>query len=205
MECRTGEVIVEFMKKHLHFLAAAISLTASLAQAQLANEVTRVPVVFTRGHDTDPQDGGRPVVLIAAALGVKTEVFREAFSHVRPAGPGREPTGAEARKNKEALMTALGKYGITNDRLDSVSDYYRYEPGRGGLWKSKPAVANALIKGGAIIGYEIISGGSGYSSSPTVSVPNHPEATAKVELTFGKILESNGAIAAITIPQPKTK
>jgi hypothetical protein len=193
------------MKKHLPLLTAAFILTTSLAHAQLDKDVTRVPVVFSGGHDTDPRDGGRPVVLIAAALGVKPEVFREAFSRVRPAGPGRGPTGEEARKNKEVLMNALGKYGITNERLDAVSNYYRYEPGRGNLWKNKPATANALIKSGAIIGYEIINGGSGYSSLPTVSVPNHPKAGAKVELTLGKNFESNGAISAITIPQQKAK
>src|SRR5437016_5075268 len=109
------------MNKYLPLISAAIILTACIAQAQLANDVTRVPVVFNGGHDTDPRDHGRPVVLIAAALGVKPEVFREAFSHVHPAGPGSGgPTDAEARKNKAALMSALGKYGITNDRLDTV-------------------------------------------------------------------------------------
>ena len=92
---------------------------------------------------------------------LKPEVFREAFSHVHPAGPGSGgPTEAEARQNKAALMNALGKYGVTNDRLDAVSNYYRYPPGRGGLWKNKPASANALVKNGAVIGYEITSGGS---------------------------------------------
>jgi hypothetical protein len=194
------------MNKHLTLISAVIILTACIAQAQVANDVTRVPVVFSGGHDTDPRDHGRPVILIAAALGVKPEVFREAFNHVHPAGPGSGgPTDAEARQNKAALMSALGKYGITNDRLDTVSNYYRYPPGRGGLWRTKPATANALIKGGAIVGYEITSGGSGYSSAPTVSVPGHPEATAQVELTFGKDMEKNGAVSAITIPQAKPK
>ena len=38
--------------------------------------------------------GTRPVVLIAAALGVSSDVFREAFSHVRPAPAGTRPDPA---------------------------------------------------------------------------------------------------------------
>ncbi len=194
------------MNKHLRLISAAIILAASLAHAQLTKDVTRVPVAFSGGHDTDPRDHGRPVILIAAALGVQPEVFREAFSHVHPAGPGSGgPTDAEARQNKAALMNALSKYGITNDRLDTVSNYYRYPPGRGGLWKTKEAAANALIKNGAIIGYEITNGGSGYSSAPAVSVPGHPEAAAQAELAFGKNMETNGAVSAITIPKAKAK
>ena len=197
------------MKSRLHLLIAALILTTSVASAQFAKDVTRVPVVFSEGHETEGVDHGRPVVLIAAALGVKSEVFREAFSHVHPAGPGSGgPTDAEARQNKAALMSALGKYGITNDRLDTVSSYYRYPPGRGGLWKTQPATANALVKGGVVIGYEITSGGAGYSSAPIASVPGHPEAKAKVELAFGKNLETNGAISAISaiaVAQEKAK
>src|ERR1019366_5026645 len=112
------------------------------------------------------------VVLIAAALEVTPEVFRDAFSQVRPARGGSEPEPAQVRQNKAVLMKALGKYGITNERLDTVSNYYRSPPGRNGLWTTTPAVANALIKGGEVVGYEIVSSGSGYSSPPTVSVPN---------------------------------
>jgi Spy/CpxP family protein refolding chaperone len=162
--------------------------------------ITRVPVTFSGGHDTVPVDHGRPVKLIAAALGVPDEVFREAFSHVHPAGPGSGgPTDAEARQNKVALMNALGKFGVTNDRLNTVSNFDRYAAWQGGIWKNKTATANALVKNGAITGYEITSGGYGYTTPPTVSVPGIAGA-AKVELAFGKDMESNGAISAITIP-----
>ena len=52
----------------------------------------QVPLAFAGGHDTDRRDGGRPVALVAAALGVPDQVFRDAFTHVTPAGPGREPS-----------------------------------------------------------------------------------------------------------------
>src|SRR5206468_1655940 len=107
-------------------------LTLSTLVGKSDERGNKVPVVFSGGHDTDPKDRGRPVVLIAGALGVAPEVFREAFSHVHPAGPGSGgPTDAEARANKAALMNALGKYGVTNERLDTVSNYYRYVRSRG--------------------------------------------------------------------------
>ena len=172
----------------------------------LPPDVTRVPVVFSGGHETEGVDHGRPVILIAAALGVAPEVFREAFTHVHPAGPGSGgPTDAEARQNKAALMDALGKYGVTDERLNEVSNFYRYPPGRGGGWKNKAATANALVKDGAVIGYEITGGGSGYTTPPSVTVPNVPTAAAKVELAFGKDMDGNGAVAGITVLPAKEK
>ncbi|NBQ65466.1 MAG: hypothetical protein EBT95_08050 [Verrucomicrobia bacterium] len=44
--------------------------------AQNRSELTRVPVVFSGGHETDPRDHGRPVVLIAGALGVSRSSSR---------------------------------------------------------------------------------------------------------------------------------
>ena len=165
-----------------------------------------MPVVFSGGHETVGVDRGRPVALIAAALGVKDEVFREAFSHVHPAGPGSGgPTGDEARQNKAALMSALGKYGITNERLDAVSNFYRYPPGRGGLWKVQPATANALVKDGAVTGYELTSGGAGDTTPPPVSVPGVSGAAAEVKLAFGKDLETNGSVSALVVPQGKAR
>ncbi len=90
---------------------------------------TQAPLLFSGGYETDP--GGRPVVLIAGALGVSPEVFREAFSGVRPARGGETPKPEQVRKNKAALLRVLAKYGVTNERLDEVSDYYRYNPRRG--------------------------------------------------------------------------
>src|SRR6059058_3191920 len=75
----------------------------------------QVPVTFTGGFDTDPRDHGRPVILVASALGVTADVFRDALSHVTPAADGRAPEPEQVRKNKRALLDALSKYGVTND------------------------------------------------------------------------------------------
>ncbi|MCW3098953.1 MAG: hypothetical protein JWL77_4571 [Chthonomonadaceae bacterium] len=165
----------------------------------LAPGVTRVPVVFSGGHDTDPRDRGRPVVLVANALGVTPEIFREAFSHVRPAATGTEPEPAQVQQNKAALLNALGKYGVDNDHLDAASNYYRYVPGRNSLWTNRPAVANALVKNGEVIGYEIVQGGAGYTSPPTVTVPNLRTGRAAAQLAFGKNLATNGSVVSITV------
>ena len=46
--------------------------------------VTRVPLVFSGGHELNPVDHGRPVVLIAAALGVKSNLRTKAADSVAP-------------------------------------------------------------------------------------------------------------------------
>ena len=191
--------------KRLAFLCIAF---AAFAGARAHSEtpkldVTRVPVVFSGGHETDPQDRGRPVNLVAAGLGVPTDVFREAFSQVRPAHGGAPPAPEQVRENKKALMSALRKYGVTNERLDEVSNYYRYVRERDELWTNKPAQAIAIVQNGVVTKFEIIDGGAGYSSPPTVSVPNVNTDSAKVELSFGKDLKKNGSISAITLSSGK--
>ena len=79
-------------------MTAVATISTHAEPEALLKDATRVPVVFSGGRETEGVDHGRPVVLIAAALGVKPEVFREAFTHVHPAGPGSGgPTDAEAR------------------------------------------------------------------------------------------------------------
>src|SRR3954464_1418244 len=109
-------------------IATMIALSVTMATSNTLAAETKVPVTFSGGHETDPRDHGRPVVLIAAALGLMPDVFRDAFSRVRPARDGRDPEPAQVRQNKAVLLDALEKYGITNEQLDRVSDYYRYPP-----------------------------------------------------------------------------
>jgi hypothetical protein len=159
-----------------------------------------VAVTITGGHDTDPADHGRPVVLIAAALGVPTEVFRTAFSGVTPAGPGSGgPTEAEARANKQALLEVLAPYGITNDRLDDVSDFYRYAPGRSGaIWTHTDATATATIVGGRVTRIDVTNAGAGYASAPTITVPGIAAQSFIATVVHGTDLATNGGIGAIT-------
>lgn len=164
----------------------------------------RVAVVFSGGHETEGRDRGRPVVLIAAALGVPEEVFREAFTHVHPARNGQGPTDAEARANKKALMDALAPYGVTDQRLNEVSNYYRYRREEGEMWPTQSAAAYALIKDGKITGFEIVDGGSGYSSPPQVSIPGMEKITPTAQLAFSKEFDNNGAVTAIALPPVET-
>ncbi len=81
--------MVENMCAFVGIEICALGLCVTMAAAGAKAE-RKVPVTFSGGHGTDPRDYGRPVVLIAAALKVKPEVFRKAFSGVRPArGAGR--------------------------------------------------------------------------------------------------------------------
>lgn len=168
---------------------------------------SKVPVTISGGHDIGKQDFGRPVDLIAAALGVKADVFRKAFSGVTPAR-GRGPTGDEARKNKAALIKVLGPHGVTNKRLDEVSNYYRFRPEQGELWPTTPAQAHAIVENGKIKQIVVTEPGSGYCSTPTIHIDGFPNTEFKTTLSFSKDLKKNGAINTIEpapTKQPKTK
>lgn len=155
-------------------------------------------VVFRGGYETDPVDRGRPVALIAAALGVETEVFRQAFSGVTPAH-GRGPSEAEAQANKKVLLDVLGKYGITNERLDEVSNYYRYQPQSGEIWQHTPATAVATVSGGKVVSVKITNPGAGYMTPPTVVVAGHPDVKLKASIEFTQDFKTNGRLASLTI------
>ena len=173
----------------------------TLTVAAAAPGERRIAVTFAGGYETDPQDGGRPVALVAGALGIKPAVFRAAFSGVRPAHD-RRPTPDEARRNKAVLLETLGPYGVTNDRLDEVSDHYRYRPERGERWPTRPARAMAVVVDGKIVRFEIVDPGEGYSSPPKVAVPGYPTA-ARVELRFDRAFGKNGSVRAIRIAPSK--
>lgn len=184
--------------------AGAIGFLALGSRAVAAGKeekVMKVPLTFSGGHETDRRDGGRPVVLIAAALGVKPEVFREAFRGVTPARNGR-PTGEQARANKAALMKVLRPYGITNERLDEVSNYYRYRPQDGELWKATPAEGYAVVENGRVTKLVVTEPGSGYSSPPEVTAEGLGGVRLRVTLRFGKELKTNGAVAAVEVERP---
>jgi hypothetical protein len=160
----------------------------------------KVDLVFQGGHDTDPRDHGRPVVLVAAALGVPPDVFREAFSHVHPAPAGEQPKPADVRQNKHELLSRLAPYGVTNDRLDEVSNYYRYRRESGRLWRHDDAAGYALVQGGKIISITITNPGAGYTTPPKVSVPGVALTDYPVAVVVSSIdLARNGSIAKIDL------
>lgn len=165
---------------------------------------SKVDVTFEGGHDIGKNDFGRPVALIAGALGVKPDVFRKAFSSVSPA-KGRGPTGDEARKNKAALMKVLQPHGITNERLDEVSNYYRFRPQRGELWPTTEAKAHAIVENGKIKKIVVTEAGSGYCVPPQVKVVGFPDAEFKVTLGFSKEFKKNGAVTAVEVVAAKKK
>lgn len=188
------------MKHALFGVVVLISgfLLAHATSGVGGGDKTKIPVVFTGGHETDPRDKGRPVVLIAAALGVKAEVFRDAFRSVKPAKDGK-PTKKEAERNKEVLMKALEPHGVTGERLDEVSDYYRYKPGKGNLWKTTPAKAHALVENGKVKRVVVIEPGSGYSSSPMAVIRGMEKVKLKVAIRFAKDFKTNGAVSSVEV------
>jgi hypothetical protein len=159
---------------------------------------TKVPVNFSGGHEIAKNDFGRPIPLMAAALGVKPEIFREAFSGVTPA-KGRGPSGDEARKNKQALMKVLSPHGVTNERMDEVANYYRFRPQNNEFWPTTVAKAEAIVEDGKIKKVVVTEPGSGYCSPPTVKVEGFPDAKFNVELSFSRQLKKNGGVAKVAV------
>jgi len=198
------------MSNRFIFVAQCLLVCASVPFARYASAEDKPAtpadgehkVIFSNGHDTIPEDRGRPVILVANALGVKPEVFREVFKGVHPAGPGSGgPTPDEARANKRVLLDGLSKYGVTNERLDEVSNYYRYPPGgnrNGRIWKHRDAAAVAMVKDGKITGFKITDAGAGYSSPPDITVEGIPDVHVMAEVTYGKDLATNGQIASLS-------
>jgi hypothetical protein len=156
-----------------------------------------VTVTISGGLETDPADGGRPVVLVAAALGVPTEVFRQAFSGVTPAGAGEAPDSAQVALNKQALLRVLGPYGISNEQLDTASNFYRYNGSAGETWPHEDATAVAVVENGIVTSVTITDPGFGYSSAPTITLSNGQQATAT--LAFGSDTATNGSVARIDL------
>jgi hypothetical protein len=164
----------------------------------------QLPLEFAGGHEIGKNDFGRPVVLIAAGLGVKPDEFRKAFSGVTPS-KGGPPSAEQARKNKEALMKVLGPLGVTNERLDEVSNYYRYQPQKGELWKTAPAKGYAVVQDGTVKKVVVTEAGSGYSTPPTVTIKGREGVTLKTSLHFDRELKKNGAIASVeVVASPKS-
>lgn len=176
---------------------SAVLLLLATGPARPAPAADR-PITFSGGHEIGRDDHGRPCVLIAAALGVRTEVFREAFSGVTPAR-GRGPSGDEARKNKDALLRVLGPHGVTNERLDEVSDYYRFKPQDGEIWRHKDARARAIVEDGKVVRVVIDDPGSGYSTPPRAKLAGPGGTELVVKLHFDKDLAKNGSIESITV------
>ena len=152
---------------------------------------------LTDGFQTNPVDRGRPVVLIAAALGVPEALFRVAFTGVAPAAGGHEPDPAQVQLNKAALLKALAPYGVTNARLDEVSDFYRYSGLNGQTWPHHAARVTAVVANGVVTGFTIVNGGSGYTSLPVLTLADGRTVTATV--SYGTTLTTNGTLTALAI------
>ncbi|MCR9197095.1 MAG: hypothetical protein NXI04_00460 [Planctomycetaceae bacterium] len=155
-------------------------------------------VILEGGNLTDHRDGGRPVALIAAALDVTPDVFREAFRNVQPSRLG-PPTAFRAQANKRVLMDALSRWGVTNDRLDEVSDYYRYRPEQGEFWPHEPARARAVIEDGQVTGIELLAAGHGYLSAPRVTIIGFEDVRVDVQIGYSTQFARNGRVASLQI------
>jgi hypothetical protein len=164
-----------------------------------ADPDVQVPLSFTGGHETEERDHGRPVLLIAAALGVSPAVFREAFSHVHPAPEGEKPRPGDVRQNKRELLKRLAPYGVTNARLDQVSNYYRFQRGTGNLWTYRDAQGYVTMHDGNIMAVTVVDPGNGYTSTPEVYIPGQPDEHFTATIHLDRDIAKNGSIAQVAI------
>ena len=93
-------------------------------------------------------------------------------------------------------MKVLKPLGVNNDRLDEVSNYYRYQPQRGELWKTTPADGHAVVENGKIKRVVVTEPGSGYSTPPQATAQGMETTMLKVKLHFDKDLKKNGSVDA---------
>ena len=183
-------------------MMTALVITAAAVVAQSPQGSGDHSVTITGGFETDARDHGRPVVLIASMLGVTPDVFREAFSGVTPAKVG-SPTGDEARANKKALLKVLAPYGITNEKLDEVSNYYRYKGSLGQTWPQTKAAATALVVDGKLTGITITNAGAGYTSVPKVVIRlGNLTYIGVATVLYTDDFKTNGSIASISLKTP---
>lgn len=183
------------------FAFALITSTLVASMSARASE-TKVAVEFSGGHELVKNDYGRPINLMAAGLGVKPDEFRKAFSGVTPAR-GRGPTGAEQRRNKEALMKVLAPLGVTNDRMDEVANYYRFRPQNGELWPTKNAEAYAVIEDGKIKKIVVTEPGSGYNTPPKANIEGFKNIRLETKVKYDTNLKKNGGIEEVTNSKEK--
>ena len=184
--------------KCLYLLLVAFTIASAISCSRGSNDSQSARVTFSGGYETDPRDRGRPVVLIASALDVSSDVFRSAFSGVTPA-KGGPPSPGHARANKKILMDALGKHGVTNERLDEVSNFYRYRRESGEVWKCTAATATAIIEDGKVTGFNITNAGAGYSTPPIVKVHGFDNLKVKAIVEFSTDIKTNGRVSSLTV------
>ncbi|MEP7286871.1 MAG: hypothetical protein ABI947_14030 [Chloroflexota bacterium] len=181
--------------------SAADTTFAQTSGGQNQNSIYReVPVTLNGGFEIGQNDYGRPVALIASMLGVTPDIFRQAFSGVTPAKIGA-PSEAQAQANKSALLKVLSRYGVTNEKLDQVANYYRFNKRKGQTWPHTKAAAIAIVENGQITGVKITTPGSGYSSLPSVAISGFPNVKASASISYSTDFKTNGSISAITLAQ----
>ena len=173
-------------------VALAVLLALSLGAGSAGGEATRtVPVTISGGFELHSNDYGRPVPLYASMLGVPPAVFRRAFSGVHP-DPGHDPSTEDQQANKDALMSVLAPYGVTNDELDRVANYYRFDSTQGETWPHRGAKAEATVRNGKVVAVRMIDAGAGYTYPPKASIRGFPRARVAARIVFTKQFRTNG-------------
>ncbi len=99
-------------------------------------------------------------------------------------------------------MSVLGPLKVTNDRLDEVSNYYRYRPEKRELWPTKQAKAYAAVEDNKIKKIVVTEPGAGYSSPPKATVKGFDKLRLETKVKFETDLKKNGGVASVEVVTP---
>lgn len=114
-----------------------------------------------------------------------------------------QPLGTSLGARRTLILRAISTrldlshppHGVTNERLDEASDYYRYRPQNGELWTHADAAGYAVVANGRMQRIVLTSPGAGYSSPPVATVDvNGVNTSLKVTVKFEKDLKKNGSV-----------
>ena len=175
---------------------------ASWAQAHRVGAAAHVPVVFSGGHGTDPEDRGRPVALVAGGLGVPAKVFRDAFRLVHPAPDGTAAgprTGARGTRTpcwRPSAPTASPTKTWIGSRITTATSAVGANTGRPRRRRPMP-----WSNGGGSLGTSSRAAAPATAPRPPTPCRACPERRPEVRLVWSKTLEQNGSVAAITTPR----
>jgi len=156
------------------------------------------PVTVSGGHEITVADRSRPVDLIGAIVGITGEQVRNAFDYPVPENAGNLNDEEAAAANRAALLAQLEEYGVTGDEFDIATNYYQYFI-VGGVWSYAHAQLKAIIEDNELVGFEIVYGGRGYTSEPSITVEGYGRIEVDITISYTDDFETNGAITAITL------
>jgi len=169
---------------------AAVSPTKKTTTTNNEDSSEGVMVTVSGGHEIPDTDKGQPLELIGGLLGITGAQARDSFYYPFPKDGNLNDWNA-------LFLEQLEYYGLRVDELDIA--LIRYLPTTEGVWNYTHADLRAIIENNVVVGFEIIDGGRGYTSQPTITVEGYDDVGVEMTISYTKDFETNGAITDIRL------